>query len=172
MAFGRLLDKDINIINKYFECGFNKDEAWRRAGKNHAQELSWKFFRRPEVKAEIKRRMDKQIAKADLTVEELIEDLRRLKDSALAIAKYKKVDEKGKLYWDFTGATEEELLAVTDVDKGAVLDPNAAIDKLLKILGGYKPEKVEAKIETSQEFDKETVRAILFGAIKANKEES
>ena len=162
MAFGRLLDKDIAIINHYFKCGFNKDEAWRRSGRNHAQEASWKFFRRPEVKAEIKRRMDKLTAKAELTAEELIEDLRRLKDSALAIAKYKKVDASGKLYWDFTGASEEELLAVTDIEKGSVLDPNAAIDKLLKVLGAYKPDRIEAKVETETLPDKELARFVGF----------
>lgn len=162
MAFGRLLDKDREIINYYFQCGFNKDEAWRLSGRANAQNNSWLFFRKPEVKAEIKRRMDKLEKKADLKAEDLIDKLRVLMDSAFAIAKYKKVDANGKLYWDFTGATEEELVAVTDIEKGSVLDPNAAIDKLLKILGAYKPEKLEATVEHVDLPDKELARIVGF----------
>lgn len=177
MAFGRLLDKDKVIINHYFECGFIKDEAWRRAGRPNPQQSSWAFFARPEVKAEIKRRMDKLEKKADITAEELISDLRRLKDSAFAIAKYKRVNEEGKLFWDFTGATEEELVAVMDIDKGSVLDPNTAIDKLLKILGAYKPEKLEHTGKDGVDLfksDKEAARAIAFilaGAVEKKETE-
>lgn len=138
MAFGRVLDKDMVIINHYFSCGFNKDEAWRRAGKKHAQELSWKFFRRPEVKAEIARRMKKMEKKTELSQNMLIDRLVSIVESYFALSKYKKVDEKGKLFWDFTGATPEELIAVNDLEKSGALDPNTAIDKLVRILGMYK----------------------------------
>lgn len=138
MAFGRLLDKDMVIINAYFDCGFIKDEAWRRCRRSNPQVYSWQFFARPEVKAEIARRMKKMEKKTELSANLLIDRLVSIVESYFALSKYKKVDEAGKLYWDFTGATEEELVAVNDLDKVGALDPNTAIDKLVRILGMYK----------------------------------
>lgn len=174
MAHGRLLDKDMVIINHYFSCGLNKDEAWRRSGKKWAQELSYLFFRRPEVKAEIARRMKKMEKKTELSANLLIDRLVSIVESYFALSKYKKVDEAGKLFWDFTGATQEELVAVNDLEKVGALDPNTAIDKLVRILGMYK-DKLEhtgkdgeaIKVELTNE---ELARKLAFLLTQGTKE--
>ena len=76
-------------------------------------------------------------------------------ESGLRLAKFKKVNDDGELYWDFTDATEEELQAITTLEtatymegrgpasrevkrmKIGALDPLMALDKLARAYGLY-----------------------------------
>ena len=173
------------LIDNYFECGFSQVEAVRRTGyKGNPNNWTGMLFARPEIKAEIKRRMDKIEAKHDLTIDKLLEKLTRQVEAPLILAKYVYVTEDGKLDYNFTGAPPEDiaLLAgfVSDVylegrGEGAkkvkkfkvdMLNPYEAMDRIAKLKGWYIDKKeltgpnggpVEIKVD-----DKELARRVAF----------
>ena len=105
--------------------------------------------------AEIERRREKIIKDHELTMDWVIERLMRIADGGRTLAKFKKVTADGKLDWDFTDATLEELSLINDMNidsytegrgEGArnvkrfklnVGDPKSALDSLARILGMF-----------------------------------
>jgi len=103
--------KMIRAIDNYFDNGFNKGQAMIDAGysKSTATSRSWQVWDRANVKNEIERRKKALAEKHEVTQEWIIERLMDHADASRRLAKYKKVDKDGTLYWDFKDATEEDL---------------------------------------------------------------
>ena len=111
-----LSEKYIRTIEFYFENGFNKQEAMLSAGwaEVTAKTDTTRFFTREDVKEEIARRQAKLAKKHELTTDWIITRLKRISNASEALTKFKKVDEDGNLYWDFTGATQEDLKVISE----------------------------------------------------------
>jgi len=113
-------DKDKAVARFYVSNGFKKKEAMIAAGYKMGPRSTTmvRVFNRPGVIAEIARLMAPAKAKAEITAEWVREHLRERGDASITLAKYRKVDSIGQLYWDFSGATEEELaLAMRVIDE-------------------------------------------------------
>jgi phage terminase small subunit len=104
-------------INAYFENGFKKNEAMRTAGyaESTCKTFTGKVFSNPVCVAEIERRMAKRAKKHDLSVDWLIKQFMKRALSGEVFAKFRKVAGDGSLYYDFRGATEEELALVQEL---------------------------------------------------------
>lgn len=160
-----------NLARHYYDCG-NKREACRRAGfePSYANQV----FRKPQVIHEMERLKKKMDAKFELNAEWITQRLMRMAEAGLTLAKFKKVDTDGQLYWDFTGATPEELSVITSLTtdtyvegrgkngqvvkkfKIGITDPKMALDSLARIQGLFK-DKTEITAEA------ELVDALLEG---------
>lgn len=141
------------LVAKYFELNLNKQKAAKACGyKGHNQRLA-RLFEKPAVKAEIERIHKKMEDKFELNRDWVVQRLMRLADSGVALARFKKVNADGSLYWDFTGATPEELGAIYSIQneiftngrgeaaerirkfKPEVSDPHSSLSTLARILG-------------------------------------
>src|SRR3546814_14755971 len=96
----------------------------------------------------------------------MIGRLMSLADSKITLAKFKKGAEDGSLYWDFTGATEEELKVIQGIAtetykdgrskdarmvkkfKPVLVDPKSTLDSLARIQGLFN-DKVTVEGELS-----------------------
>jgi phage terminase small subunit len=146
------------VVLEYFRNGFDKEKAMRKHGYNTVH--TFVVFARPDVQEYIEERMRKMAEKAELNAEWVLKRWARYADAPLTLAKYRKVAEDGSLYYDFTGATEDELALITEMavemftdGKGddarevrrmkiGIVDPKAALDSIAKHLGMFK-EKIE-----------------------------
>ena len=162
----KLSDRHRKLVDYYFLTNFNKREAARLAGYPHPDSYSDRLFKKPDVVAEIDRRRKEEMEKFELTREWIIERLMRLADSNITLSKFKKVDEDGQLYWDFTGASEEELKVIQGIStetvtegkgknakwvkkfKPVLVDPKAALDSLARIQGMFN-DKISVEGEVS-----------------------
>lgn len=117
----------------------------------------YRLFNTNGVKKLIADRKKALREKFEASFENIVAELGELVQGYKKLAKYKKVDDKGLPYWDFTGATEEDLAFITSMDvevsfdesdedapvqvrkvkiSGADLkDAKAALDALSKIIG-------------------------------------
>lgn len=157
--------KESALIDAYMTNGFRKVDAMRKAGYAEATcvKHTHEPFDRPRVKAEVDRRMAALAEKIELKSEMVVRGLMRMATASEQLAKFKKVDGNGNLYWDFTGATEEELGLVQELGgeivhkgkgKNPVLkfkigtgDAKGAWDSLARIAGMFND-----KLEVSGEM--------------------
>ncbi len=128
-------------------AGYSKHTAEDKAGAL--------IFDRPEVKAEIERRQTVLRQKNELTVEWVISRLQAVASAPETLAKYMMVTKDGKLDWDFTDASIEDLSLINDLSVESYLkgrgdnacnvlkfriglsDRKAALDSLARILGMF-----------------------------------
>jgi len=162
-------EKHKALVRHFFECDFNKREACRRAG--YPISYTSEVFKHPDVLDEIARRRSKTTEQFELSREWIVKRLMMLADSNLMLAKFKRIDEDGDLYWDFTGATPEELAVIQEITtdfyvegkgpdarkikkvKIKVSDPKAALDSLARIQGIYNDTvKVEGQVDIIQKL--------------------
>lgn len=110
-------DRQMAVINAYFENGFVKKAAMLAAGyaESTATVRSGVVFDHPNVVKEIERRRAKMIKKHELSQDWIIERFMRLANAGETLAKFKVVQEDGSLMWDFDGATEDELALVQEL---------------------------------------------------------
>ena len=117
MAKKELTQQRMLAIDAWFENGYQKTNAMRAAG--YAEQTAVKrqciLFGREDVKAEIQRRQAKAAKKHELNQDWVIKRLMARADAPIHLAKFKKIDTEGQLYWDFTGATQAELGMVQDL---------------------------------------------------------
>ncbi len=147
------------LVDEYFKCNFNKDEAVRRAGfTSDANSYSNRLFRRPDVVAEISRRRKRLAEKMELTTDWIVSRLMILANSNLTLAKFMRVDDLGQVSWNFEGASPEELACIKELTLEKFLggreggggmkfkvsgqDSLAALNSLARIQGLFK-DKVE-----------------------------
>lgn len=146
-------------VDFYFGAAkFNKAEAARLAGYKQANIVGPRIFQHPLVIQEVDRREAEARRKSGLTEQWVIERMMRIADSGATLAKFRKVLPNGKLDWDFTGATQEELsiineLTVEKTKYGAKMkvgtsDPKGALDSLMRKLGLFK-DNVDVKFSNS-----------------------
>lgn len=114
-------DKQRAVARAYVTNGFKKGAAMRAAGYPEGScrgKPCARVFASPFFVAELTRLMAPAKEKAEITAEWVREHLRERGDAGRTLAKFKKVDERGQLYWDFSEATEEELaLAMRVIDE-------------------------------------------------------
>lgn len=151
---GKLNDRYMLLVDKYFELKFDQTAAVAAAGfKSKANAYSARLFRRPEIQAEIAKRQKRLREKHELTQDWVIERLMAIADSGRVLAKYKIPQPDGTLAWDFRDATEEDLAAISELSvdfytegkgdkaeqikkfKVSVSDPKGALDSLARHLG-------------------------------------
>lgn len=148
------------MIDAYFSNGFKEPEAALMAGYESAS--ASQLFKRPDVVAEIERRMNMLSARSKVTAEWITEQLYNIANGGNTLAKYKRVLDDGSIMHDFTGATREELALITDLTVESYMDgkgedarevkkfkvshtePKSALDSLARILGMFK-DKVEVE---------------------------
>ena len=131
-------DKPLTEIQKAFL------EAWVRSEsptvKDIAKEtgISYDYAKQlvkmPHIKQAISERRAELWKKYEIETEEFILRLCRMAQAPDILAKFKKVDpHNGRIYWDYRGATKEELALATV--NGPEKDAMAAMTLLAKILG-------------------------------------
>lgn len=92
------------------------------------------LMRQDHIKAEINRRERDLGRKFHIDADELMSQLAKKILANEKLSKFKKINpEDGSLYWDWTGATEEELSFVNGL--GTEIDNIRAIEAAAKLLG-------------------------------------
>ena len=138
----------------FFLLGHTQKDSLTMAGysESTARGNPQSVFNRPVVAEELARQQAELRDKYKLSEEWVIERFMRIADAGATLAKFKKVLPDGKLNWDFTGATEEELalineLAVTTTEdqegvrthnKIGTSDSLGALNSLSRIQGMFK----------------------------------
>ena len=154
-------EKHMRVLDFWFEnhCR-SKAAAMMKAGyakmtaRDQAESM---VFGRPEVKEEIERRQAQLRKDNELTVNWVIERLQAVASAPEKLAKYITVTEDGKLDWDFTEASIEDLSLINDMTvetfmrgrgrgdhpsdvkkfKIGISDRKGALDSLARILGMF-----------------------------------
>jgi len=118
-------DKEMKAVREYLTNGFDKGKALRKAGYSESTSTTGdfckQFFLRPQVRAEIERRLAPAEEKAGVTVEWILERMKERADAGRTLAKFRKVV-KGELTWDFTGATEADLRVIDELTVETFMD--------------------------------------------------
>lgn len=161
-------DKYLRCAKEYCRNGFNKTMALEkvyRYSHRTATQNTWRIFSHPVTMNEVERLLKMANDRLEMGPERVLQLLGLYAEAGLALAKFKKVHE-GDLYWDFTDATEEELLLVNQLETAEYTegrgpdarqikkfkighsDPLTAIDKLARVYGMY-DDKVKLSGELS-----------------------
>lgn len=191
------------LVDAYFLNKGDKKAAMVAAGySTEYDSYGYRLFATNGVKKLIEDRKKQLREKFEASFENIVAELGEIVRGYKRLAKYKKVDDKGSPYWDFTGATEEDLAFITSMDvevtfeeneeeggapvqvrkvkiSGADLkDAKAALDSLSKIVGLDK-NRVEISGPDGKPIeidDKELARKLAFiltkGAQAPDKQES
>ena len=158
MKMKTISEKHMRVLDFWYEnhCR-QKAPALMKAGysKSAAYDQTDRVFGRPEVKAEIARRETVLRQKNELTVDWVISRLQAVASAPEKLAKYITITSDGKLDWDFTDASIEDLALINDLavetylkgrGEGAcdvkkfkigLSDRKAALDSLARILGMF-----------------------------------
>ena len=152
----RLSPKALKAISYYIQ-GETQDMALEKAGMSSTTGNASQFFNRPIIVAEVAKRMKRNMKKAELSEQWVIERQMRIADAMFALAKFQKVikrdkrneegalvEKKGQVITDYSGATEEEL-ALINVK---VSDAKSALDSPARIQGQFQ-DTLEVKHEVS-----------------------
>jgi phage terminase small subunit len=151
--------KKQKLVDAYILNGGNKKAAAIEAGYNvNYRQNAYQLFADPMVKEMLAERKQLVREKFEAKLENILNELGEIVYGYKRLAKYKKVDSKGNLYWDFTGATEEDLAFITTLDTevkfegdedgegvvevrkikvggATIADAKAALDSLAKLIG-------------------------------------
>jgi hypothetical protein len=153
-------ERYLALAREYCRNGFNKTAAVETVmGWKHetAKNNTHKYFNANEIViAEVRRLMDLDGKDAEQRVKRIMELLELYAEGGMILAKFKKVDPtSGDLYWDFTGATQEELMTINSLETAEFAegrgpdarhikkfkighsDPLMALDRLARIHGMY-----------------------------------
>ncbi|PIQ23111.1 hypothetical protein COW64_25780 [bacterium (Candidatus Blackallbacteria) CG18_big_fil_WC_8_21_14_2_50_49_26] len=145
-------DKDkIDAVVDYYLTEGKQNMAASLRANGYAEgtcKTAYKWFMRPHVQARLVARRNALVRKVhpDVTREEMIERLRQFAFGGLA--KFIKVRKNGDLYYDFCGATTDELSLVhgltveprangPDKIKFEKVDPLKSMELLAKLLGFF-----------------------------------
>lgn len=152
----RLTEKQRRAIEAYLTNGNKIGEALRTAGYSEqtVRQSSTAWFA-PRLQEELERRRQEVAKNAKLTPEWVLERLMERADAGRILAEFKRIDEDGQLYWDFTGADKKALALVSaigvefiksgrgkgsiDITKTKVQEPDigGAIRDLMRHLGMF-----------------------------------
>jgi len=112
-----LTDKQRTAVDEYMINGFNIQAALLAAGytASSANNSDETWYRNKELQKYLKKRKAIIAEKHQLTEDWVIQRLMQRADSGRLLAKFKKIDEDGQLFWDFTGATDHELALVSAI---------------------------------------------------------
>jgi phage terminase small subunit len=172
------LDKYRAVVRAYFKNGFNQEQAMLTAGyaPKTARHSPHHVFGRDDVKLMIEREKYRLAKKFDLDQDWVIRRYMKLADAGDTLAKFKKIDDDGQLFWDFSGANEEELAlimelstdtyqngrgdAAVDIKKFRVRipDPEKALNALARHLGLFN-DKLEVTGDVTDALNRGRQRA-------------
>ena len=96
------------IAVQAYLSGMTKKKAMIEAGYRPKTRSDYVFCRE-DVRAEIKRLEGEVLEKFDVSREWMTKQLVDVATAGVALSRFKKITKDGKLDWDFTGATNEEL---------------------------------------------------------------
>ncbi len=166
--FRPLSDKQHRLVTEYLGNGYHKRNAILAAGYSSvtATHNAKELFDHPAVVREIAKRNEGLAKDTQLDRGWIIRRMMDLAEANIKLAQYKKVDKNGQLYWDFTGAGQDELKLVTGLATDIVnmgkgddamkvfkmkidtTDPLAVLNSLARIEGLFN-DKLEVKGEQS-----------------------
>lgn len=155
---GKINDRHRLVVDSYIGNGGDKFKAMEdngysmdpKSGNVHT------VFARPDVTAEIDRRLAAMADKVDISVGWVLERLKRQATAGERMAKYRRVQLDGSIAWDFTNAPDEDLALIHDMTvdtymegrgleahpvkkfKITLPDPKGALDSLARYLGMFK----------------------------------
>jgi phage terminase small subunit len=150
-----------------FLAGKTKTQAMLDAGySKKTAKFEQSLFKRPDVKAYLERRQKRLAKKFDLSQERIVAKYMQIAFGDEVLARFKKVDEDdGSLYWDFTGATEEDLQLVQEMSTEIYQDgrgPGARKIKKFKVTAADQMRALDALARHLGMFnDKVTVQGEL-----------
>lgn len=110
-----ITDRERKFVREYLTNGFNHLKAAQAAGYKLTGGSGKNLLKRARVVREIERLTGKTLARYEVTIEWIIERMAERADAGRILARFKKVDDEGNIYHDFTGATEEELRVIDEV---------------------------------------------------------
>ncbi len=114
---------------------------------------AYQFFKNRAIVTEIQKRERMMAERYEISREWIVERLARIADSGKTLARFKRIDAHGGIYWDFRGATKEDLEVIADLSveeykegrgpgaadvkktKITVASPLQALEGLARILG-------------------------------------
>jgi phage terminase small subunit len=83
--------------------------------ESSARMNSHSFFKNRAVQTEIQKREREMAERYEISKEWIVERLARIADSGKILSRYRKIDAGGSLYWDFRGASREDLEIIQDL---------------------------------------------------------
>ena len=106
-----------HVAAEYMSNGYNKRQALLATGYSDttAGSAAPMIFAHPMIQAAIEKRRERLQSRFELTEDWVVGQLVERAKSGKILAQFRKVDDDGTLYWDFEGATEEELALVTEL---------------------------------------------------------
>lgn len=115
----KLSKKEISFINEYFTNGFNGTKAYRKVFKScktdkTARTLASRLLTKDGVKEEIERRQKELKEKSDIKREDILNDLRIIKD--VNICDYMKIVKKERLVPRIDEETGDSILVPEEYD--------------------------------------------------------
>ena len=112
----KLTDQQKQMVSNYLANGFIKNKAMLDAGYSVATaHKPERIFGKPTVQAELARQQAEILKRNELDADWVISRLKDRADSGRLLAKFKRIDNDGQLFWDFTDATNMELSLVQAV---------------------------------------------------------
>lgn len=153
----KISEKHKRVVDEYMVNGNKKGPALLKCGYSAttANGNPASVFDRAEVIAEIEKRKAKLDVKYELTEEWIIQRMMHIANAGEVLAKFKKVNHKGELYWDFTGATAKDLAVISEMTTDTYMegrgedgravkkvsvkasDPKSALDSLMRHKGMF-----------------------------------
>ena len=146
------------VAIEYCSNGYNKTAAvakvygWKT---ETATKNTWKIFSDPITQAHIDDILRKANKNIDFGPEKVLKLMQMYAESGINLARFKKKNADGQLYWDFSEATEEDLIIINTLEtstyvegrgkdaktikkvKIGATDPLVALDKLARVYGLY-----------------------------------
>jgi phage terminase small subunit len=105
------------VIDEYFVNGRNQTQAMISQGykESSARLNAHQFFRNKAIQTEIQKREREMQERYEISREWIIERLARIADSGKILSRFRKISKDGQIYWDFRGATREDLEVIADL---------------------------------------------------------
>lgn len=105
------------VLDEWFINGRNQTQALISQGyqEKSARRNAHMFFKNRAVQTEIQKREREMQERYEISKEWIVERLARIADSGKILSRFRKVDRNGHLYWDFRGATREDLEIIQDL---------------------------------------------------------
>ena len=130
-----LTGKQQRFIDEYFACGLNAAEAARKAGysRRTANRMASENLSKPVIAAEIERRRTAISEKLRCTADDIAREMHKLGFSNMG--DYMRSTDAGDPYLDFSGLTEDQTAALSEVTVEDFVDgrgPNARDVKRVK----------------------------------------
>lgn len=101
----------LRVVDEYMK-DFSKSAALERAGYENPV-ASRRIFDRPEVEAEIQRRQAKLSKKLNIDAESVLQEIAKIAFGT--VGKFIRVNADGLPFWDFSGATEDDLALIGEL---------------------------------------------------------